>query len=1242
MARSAEELQAIRDYVIANIDSPASIAAAAKQFGVTDDELAQATGFPVETVHQYFRDAGIPLGTMLTGDVQRTIGTEQGIRQLDKGEDVVAEQIIGTQGDKYVVQAYDAYGQPMGTRLAEPNPSEAQGWLQALGIVGAALGAGAGLESLLGSGASELAAADIALGGAGGSSGAAGLSSGLTVGEAVGVISNPTSLITNPISKGLSDYVISNLGLTGAEALAAKTAVYATVNGTAAELMGGNFKDAATGTVVAAGLQHLPLPTGDLGLTDKNLTFNQITGRIADSVINNVGSALGIKDLTDTKAGEMLTSGATKAVSGGLTAAAMGANSDQILTNMGIQGLVGALGDVKIPFTKLDDTLATELTTGSFAESIDLGDFNTLGADASVTVGATALGNLDASLAGISNNLPVITQKGTATVTVTAADCAKQGKQYDPANGKCIEPSSGIAQILSGITGGLNAPIVAAPVTVQAKVDNCKALGKTYNPSTDQCEDTITSPVNVISSGITSGLNAPIVAAPVIVKSKADECKALGKVYNPVTQLCDDAVVTPPVVTETITVTACGEGATRVNGVCVCSDPSLVYDSAQKKCVAKTAEPPPKPDTPCGVTGQVRDAAGNCGCPAGQVVLNDTVSGTQYCGKPVAKPTTPTCGADQYLDDYNNCTCVDPKKVIDSTTGLCIDTVAGGDGNDTIPTIPFLPNIPSGNTDPGYSPNLKQPWTASRTYTAPPKDYDYFEDPYFQRFGPITYTPPAGYTGPGKAAGGLLSLVEGGDVDLSKTTTLERKYVAPTKDYDYFKSPYQSRFFFSAPQAVQVQESRDVVNKLVEEAKTLNKDSSTTGDTTVRPPKDAAAPLVPPPPAPSTSSTQTTQSSGATTQVPSTVSSNVVPEGYFRNPVQSSGSLSQIAGALNEGEFLPILKDADWYMTRDLQDVPKDLSRTWRDPVSGYGISVDPYRDVSAAAFTYYDPQGRKLRSSIFNPAELYKNAQEFGIDLSGIGELGKKLDAAGVPYKPGQLYAGTGSNLGINFADIAAKKLGSSYDWTQDPFASQKGQSSVERLAELQALAQKLGIDLTKSENLATLSPQTGKGVSRQFVVYTPSSSGSPMYSFYDTQQEADQAAEQYGGTVINLGGKTINAPGGASGGSVRDIMVGYNQGGLAELAMAQGGRTLQPRYLGGITDGMADKVPANIDGRRPAALSDGEFVIPADVVSHLGNGNSSAGAKILYKMMDRIRKARTGTTKQGRQINPDKFLPR
>jgi len=82
-----------------------------------------------------------------------------------------------------------------------------------------------------------------------------------------------------------------------------------------------------------------------------------------------------------------------------------------------------------------------------------------------------------------------------------------------------------------------------------------------------------------------------------------------------------------------------------------------------------------------------------------------------------------------------------------------------------------------------------------------------------------------------------------------------------------------------------------------------------------------------------------------------------------------------------------------------------------------------------------------------------------------------------------------------------------------------------------------------------------------------------------------------------------------------------------------------LPARYLQGATDGMADQIPAVIDGKQPAAMAHGEFVVPADVVSHLGNGNSDAGAQHLYKMMDDIRTARTGTKKQGKQINPETF---
>lgn len=108
---------------------------------------------------------------------------------------------------------------------------------------------------------------------------------------------------------------------------------------------------------------------------------------------------------------------------------------------------------------------------------------------------------------------------------------------------------------------------------------------------------------------------------------------------------------------------------------------------------------------------------------------------------------------------------------------------------------------------------------------------------------------------------------------------------------------------------------------------------------------------------------------------------------------------------------------------------------------------------------------------------------------------------------------------------------------------------------------------------------------------------------------------------------------------GNVEPVKAAY--GGI--MGLARGGKPTHPHgtYLRGDTDGMADKIPGTIDGIQPARLAHGEFVIPADVVSHLGNGNSDAGAKQLYKMMDRIRMARTGSEKQGKEINPSKFMP-
>ena len=90
--------------------------------------------------------------------------------------------------------------------------------------------------------------------------------------------------------------------------------------------------------------------------------------------------------------------------------------------------------------------------------------------------------------------------------------------------------------------------------------------------------------------------------------------------------------------------------------------------------------------------------------------------------------------------------------------------------------------------------------------------------------------------------------------------------------------------------------------------------------------------------------------------------------------------------------------------------------------------------------------------------------------------------------------------------------------------------------------------------------------------------------------------------------------------------------------MGLAAGGMT--PRFLSGGGDGMSDSIKARINGSQEARLADGEFVIPADVVSHLGNGSSKAGAKQLYSMMDKVRTARTGRKSQGKQINPRKYL--
>jgi hypothetical protein len=100
---------------------------------------------------------------------------------------------------------------------------------------------------------------------------------------------------------------------------------------------------------------------------------------------------------------------------------------------------------------------------------------------------------------------------------------------------------------------------------------------------------------------------------------------------------------------------------------------------------------------------------------------------------------------------------------------------------------------------------------------------------------------------------------------------------------------------------------------------------------------------------------------------------------------------------------------------------------------------------------------------------------------------------------------------------------------------------------------------------------------------------------------------------------------------------MVNMAHGGISSL----GGYSDGGRMLKGPGDGMSDSIPGVIAGKQPARLADGEFVVPADVVSHLGNGSTDAGAKQLYSMMDKVRKARTGKKKQAPAVKANRYIP-
>jgi hypothetical protein len=146
----------------------------------------------------------------------------------------------------------------------------------------------------------------------------------------------------------------------------------------------------------------------------------------------------------------------------------------------------------------------------------------------------------------------------------------------------------------------------------------------------------------------------------------------------------------------------------------------------------------------------------------------------------------------------------------------------------------------------------------------------------------------------------------------------------------------------------------------------------------------------------------------------------------------------------------------------------------------------------------------------------------------------------------------------------------------------------------------------------------------------------------------------ETFGQKEGRKGWSATPAGGGRTGGT--DTGTGGNKaGGLMDIASAaaRGGNVQQynlggysdgGRLLRGPGDGVSDSIPATIGNRQPARLADGEFVIPARIVSEIGNGSTEAGARKLYAMMDRVQRARAKTTGKGKvakNTKSEQYLP-
>jgi hypothetical protein len=390
-----QDLNTIRSAILNNdTKSGQSVAALAQQYGLSEKDLASVANIPVNELNQYFRDSGIPLGTMLTGTVQRTFGTEGNIRQLDKGEDVGTEQVIGTQDGKLLVQQYDAYGQPTGTRLSDPNPSDAQGWLQALGVVGSAVGAGNLVDSLFGGAGAGSSLAVAGVEGAASQAATTAYTNALAATGSTELASIAADVSSGNVAAGLPVADAVSAGLASATDAAATGAVSSTGN-----IVGGG------GNVVSAGVTPQGLATTPGGLlSNPSLAVGGVEGAASQAAttvqqaVTNAGGSQAAANVASNAAIQATLTGAdvTNAVAQALQSSGFSELAPSVVNSMSSVG--AGIGNIGTNLGTGLGNLGTNLGTGLGNIGTNLGQGLGTGLSEIGTNLGTGIGNIGTSL----------------------------------------------------------------------------------------------------------------------------------------------------------------------------------------------------------------------------------------------------------------------------------------------------------------------------------------------------------------------------------------------------------------------------------------------------------------------------------------------------------------------------------------------------------------------------------------------------------------------------------------------------------------------------------------------------------------------------------------------------------------------------------------------------------------------------------------------------------------------------